>query len=351
MSLVGGIMYKGLNSNLKTHNGFQYELNRNYRMDNVKICLNGFHACLDPLDCFYFYYNNDSRYFRCEGLYEPSNVNINYPTKISCNAIYIMNELTLQEMCNISYSNYPHQWQHGLRILKQNNGYILVNNNGVKLFNNNIYERIEIIDENVCFIYIDGVKYLYNLTTKNYTNFDNSIINSVEKFYNTYYKVFIQNKGIILVNITDFNVLYNGTYFMYIKTPINDDVQAVIALTMNNKYYIINKNNPSQLDYYNYPNIDVNNNSRYVLVTHPTDGTYNIFDLYEYRFTYNDWMTNISPVYGDEAIIAQSENGFNILSADGSGDIYNMSFNTVYDMQPAAFHEGYYSTTPFEEYE
>ena len=97
--------------------------------------------------------------------------------------------------------------------------------------------------------------------------------------------------------------------------------------------------------------IEVNNNSRYVLVTHQTDNTYNIFDLYEYKFTYNTWMTNISPVYGDNAVIVQSENGFNILAADGSGDIHNRTFNTVYDMQPAAFHEGYYSTTPFDSYD
>ena len=155
MSTLATIAYKGLNQDLTTHNGFRYELHRDYIMDNSKLCISGYHACLDPLDCFYFYNDSSSRYFLVEGEYDSSNINREGISKLSFNNIYLDRELTLPELCNISYRDFPEKWKFGFRIIKQNNGYIMVNSSGVNVLGG-IYEQVQIIDNNVCFIYIDG---------------------------------------------------------------------------------------------------------------------------------------------------------------------------------------------------
>jgi hypothetical protein len=46
--------YKGFNKDL-TCRGFQYEVGKEYECDNAIICEEGFHACENPIDCFYYY--------------------------------------------------------------------------------------------------------------------------------------------------------------------------------------------------------------------------------------------------------------------------------------------------------
>ena len=47
--------------------GFKYNLQMEYNEESPMICGRGYHACLYPLHCFYFYPPNLSRYFKGEG--------------------------------------------------------------------------------------------------------------------------------------------------------------------------------------------------------------------------------------------------------------------------------------------
>ena len=57
--------YKGFNKDM-TCRGFQYEDGKEYETDKAEVCETGFHACEYPLDCFRYYYPNDSVYHEVE---------------------------------------------------------------------------------------------------------------------------------------------------------------------------------------------------------------------------------------------------------------------------------------------
>ena len=46
--------YKGFNKDM-TCRGFQYQEGKEYETENASLCNEGFHACLNPLDCFRYY--------------------------------------------------------------------------------------------------------------------------------------------------------------------------------------------------------------------------------------------------------------------------------------------------------
>ena len=57
--------YKGFNKDMKCR-GFQFEEGKAYHEDTAVLCDCGFHACLDPLDCFGYYDPYDSVYHEVE---------------------------------------------------------------------------------------------------------------------------------------------------------------------------------------------------------------------------------------------------------------------------------------------
>ena len=57
--------YKGFNKDMKC-GGFQFEEGKAYHEDTAVLCDCGFHACLDPLDCFEYYDPYDSVYHEVE---------------------------------------------------------------------------------------------------------------------------------------------------------------------------------------------------------------------------------------------------------------------------------------------
>lgn len=57
--------YKGFNKDM-TCRGFQYKEGETYHTDEAKLCESGFHACLDPLDCFSYYSPAESVFHEVE---------------------------------------------------------------------------------------------------------------------------------------------------------------------------------------------------------------------------------------------------------------------------------------------
>ena len=57
--------YKGFNKDM-TCRGFQFEEGETYHEENAKLCESGFHACLNPLDCFSYYAPSESVYHEVE---------------------------------------------------------------------------------------------------------------------------------------------------------------------------------------------------------------------------------------------------------------------------------------------
>ena len=57
--------YKGFKKDM-TCRGFQFEEGKAYHADTAVLCHCGFHACLDPLDCFGYYDPCDSVYHEVE---------------------------------------------------------------------------------------------------------------------------------------------------------------------------------------------------------------------------------------------------------------------------------------------
>ena len=57
--------YKGFNRDM-TCRDFQFEAGKTYEEENAKLCDSGFHACVDPLDCFNYYYPGHSVYREVE---------------------------------------------------------------------------------------------------------------------------------------------------------------------------------------------------------------------------------------------------------------------------------------------
>ena len=87
------IAYKGMNSDM-TCKGFQYEIGKTYKTDNVELCKCGFHACLKPKDVLYYYSKDkSSRYFKVKLSGEITKCDM-WDTKVAATEITILEEIT-----------------------------------------------------------------------------------------------------------------------------------------------------------------------------------------------------------------------------------------------------------------
>lgn len=86
-------LFKGTDKN-GTCRGFKYNLEMVYNEESPMICERGYHVCLYPLHCFYFYSPNVSRYFKGEGeLFDT----INDSKNIDGDGKYVFKKLTLKK--------------------------------------------------------------------------------------------------------------------------------------------------------------------------------------------------------------------------------------------------------------
>ena len=90
--------YKGFNKDL-TCRGFQYEVGKTYETDKADLCNSGFHACLDPLDCFSYYSPATSVYHEVE--IEDNGQRSDEDSKVVGKKITIGKELSVKQICDI----------------------------------------------------------------------------------------------------------------------------------------------------------------------------------------------------------------------------------------------------------
>ena len=87
--------YKGFDKDLKCK-GFQYEVGKEYEEPDVILCKKGFHACLAPLDVFWYYAPATSRY--CEVEIDGEIEKATDDSKIAGTKIKIIREISLAEL-------------------------------------------------------------------------------------------------------------------------------------------------------------------------------------------------------------------------------------------------------------
>ena len=97
------IAYKGFKSDL-TCRGFQYKEGETYELDfEPMFCRHGFHACLNPLDCFGYYYGWVGKEVVFHEVYLEGVSDENYDdSKVVAKKITIGREITISEMADIA---------------------------------------------------------------------------------------------------------------------------------------------------------------------------------------------------------------------------------------------------------
>ena len=100
------IAYKGMESDM-TCRDFKYEVGKSYKTDKVELCKWGFHACLNPRDVLDYYSQSiKSRYFKVKLSGEITKCD-EYDTKVAATEITILEEITIDELNNIT-----EWWKH-----------------------------------------------------------------------------------------------------------------------------------------------------------------------------------------------------------------------------------------------
>lgn len=95
----GNVAYKGFNNDM-TCRDFQYEEGETYTCEKASLCVCGFHACLNPLDCFGYYFGKNAVYHEVI-LEDRSDETNDDDSKVCGRKITIGRRLTLKEMAQI----------------------------------------------------------------------------------------------------------------------------------------------------------------------------------------------------------------------------------------------------------
>ena len=95
------IAYKGMNSDMSCRD-FYYEIGKTYKIDKVKLCEIGFHACLNPIDVLDYYPQSiKSRYFKVKLSGEITKCDMG-DTNVAATEITILEEINIKELRNIT---------------------------------------------------------------------------------------------------------------------------------------------------------------------------------------------------------------------------------------------------------
>ena len=94
--------YKGFNANM-TCRDFQYREGKTYECDRAKVCESGFHACLNPLDCFDYYMPGSKSVYHEVELGGHIDANTWRDTKVSATKIRIGARLSIAELAKAAF--------------------------------------------------------------------------------------------------------------------------------------------------------------------------------------------------------------------------------------------------------
>ena len=94
------IAYKGFDEDLSCR-GFQYEIGKEYCLDGeLELCVNGFHACQNPLDVFDYYSMSSSTRYAMVELWGDVDFAIDNE-KLCATNIRIVKEMSIDELVEI----------------------------------------------------------------------------------------------------------------------------------------------------------------------------------------------------------------------------------------------------------
>lgn len=113
---------KGMDKDMKCHDGFQYQISGHYEMnDDPVLCNNGFHFCLNLNDVFEYYTPfNGSRFFKVRALVKKKDLDqygcfVMYSSskcmlmnKIVSKEIDILEEISNEEVLEVVKEKYPY---------------------------------------------------------------------------------------------------------------------------------------------------------------------------------------------------------------------------------------------------
>lgn len=94
------LAYKAFNKDMSClQNNYKYEEGKSYHEDYVTLCCSGFHACIDPLDLFSYYYSSESIYHKVElsGKIDRSDTD----SKVAVSDIKILEEISLTDILEL----------------------------------------------------------------------------------------------------------------------------------------------------------------------------------------------------------------------------------------------------------
>ena len=204
------IAYKGMNSDMSCRD-FYYEIGKTYKIDKVKLCEIGFHACLNPLNVRYYYpQDKGSRYFKVKLSGEIAKCDEPY-TKVAATEITILEEISIDDIIkttewwkndNVLDLLY---WSDGFARVRLKDKYNLIDKQG-KIFSEQWFEWIEFFHEG--FARVQRTNGEYNFIDKDGKFLSEQWFNWLGNFHDGFARVqrtngemnFIDTKGNILLD-------------------------------------------------------------------------------------------------------------------------------------------------------
>ena len=179
------IAYKGMNSDMSCRD-FYYEIGKTYKIDKVKLCEIGFHACLNPLNVRYYYpQDKGSRYFKVKLSGEIAKCD-EHDTKVAATEITILEEISIDDIIkttewwkndNVLDLLY---WSDGFARVRLKDKYNLIDKQG-KIFSEQWFEWIEFFHEG--FARVQRTNGEYNFIDKDGKFLSEQWFNWVDNFY------------------------------------------------------------------------------------------------------------------------------------------------------------------------
>lgn len=311
------IAYKGLTNDLKTYTGFQYDVGVTYTMpsEDVRLCESGFHACSDPMDCFLYYNLPTDVYYKVECNPIDSDNN-----KSACDSLRLIEPISFDEIIRTSYSLFPDRWSEKYRKITTPSVQNYVDYNGNLAYDSDIENWPYVANKPVNDIFVFEDRHcnthLWDIENKEEILLEKDV-RYIERYDDRYVILHYDDNIKQIYDTENRMILFsNDTYF---KSIIINELNNSFVLCDGYKYFIVDKDNPGTILLDNLEFSECERQERFVLVK--KNDKYNIYDLYECKVVYDEWMDDISNNLSHTFLIDIGET-FKFVSYNGSGDMY-----------------------------